>query len=308
MRALLKKSSGICVECIKNNKSVCLSIFFLLCAFVIGMYRFQYTYMFFFKRELSLSPTLYSGIGALLIVSPVFIRGKADIINNHSLSVILLFILDICVFSTLANAIFSNKNIIPFIPVNGYTILFMGGLLSWLGIKMIAGYIWVLLIFLSLTRLTTVDSAMGFSGFLYILFSALGILFQIKDICGSDFSLKDYISSSAGAAGRVAREDVSRSVEATGAIAGAALSAYTGGQISFNRSGSKSDMDMADTPFAHENARLAEARELVKEACMLKKMTKENGIKLLNMLDLDSENRERAEMVIQRLQKLCGHI
>ena len=133
----------------QQNKSNILSILSISLAFLIGIQNYKYTEKIFFLFDtthvVSLSPTLFSAISAIFIVLPVFLRGKADIINNHSFINIILLFLDICVVATFTSILFTSNNIIPGIPINGYTLIISGIILSWIGIRVISSFIWIIL-------------------------------------------------------------------------------------------------------------------------------------------------------------------
>lgn len=195
----------------EQSKSNILSILALSAAFLIGIQNYAYTEKFFFLFDatyvVSLSPTLFSAIAAIFIVLPVFLRGKADIVNNHSAINILLLFLDICVVATFTSVLFTSNNIIPGIPINGYTLIISVIVLSWLGIRAISKFIWIALILVSLTRMNLVNNAMGFLGFIYMILTFFGILFQIKYVCGSKEALIDSYSDTPKNIGKNIRED-----------------------------------------------------------------------------------------------------
>lgn len=155
-----------------------------------------------------LAPTFFSTIASIFIVYPAFVKGKADITNNHSVINILLLILDISVVATFISTLFTSKNLIPGIPLNGYTLLISGAILSWFGIGIVSRFIWIILIICSLTRMTNVDNAMGFMGFIYVILTFLGIVFQIKYVCGSKENLSNIYKDNIHNYGQNVKDDI----------------------------------------------------------------------------------------------------
>jgi len=64
---------------------------------------------------------------------------------------------------------------------NQSTILVIALLLSWLGMKTIAGFSWVLFIAAAWSHLTQIDAAMKMGGAIFVLTFALSLFLQIKD-------------------------------------------------------------------------------------------------------------------------------
>lgn len=197
---------------ISDNKSNIYSILALLGAFFIGIQNFSYTEKVFFlfdtTHNVCLSPTFFSAIASIFIVYPVFSKGKADITNNHSMINIFLLVLDISVVATFTSTLFTADNLIPGIPLNGYTLLISGIVLSWLGIRSISKFIWIILIICSLTRMTKVDNAMGFLGFVYVVLTFLGIMFQVKYVCGNKEAITDEYKNTANNYAQTIKEDI----------------------------------------------------------------------------------------------------
>lgn len=194
-----------------------------------GDYFYTEKILWFFdhKVQTTLSPALISTLCSFFLVIPVFVRCKADIINNPTLINIILLLLDSLVVATFIRCFLDSDNIIPGIPVNGYTFLGVGILLSWVGIRPIAGYAWIALVIIALFRVVEVDQAMGIWGAAYLCLCILGILLQIKFICGDTYDIKRLFGNEFSGYSQVIRSDI----YAAGANANQVLHNYTGWEM-----------------------------------------------------------------------------
>lgn len=172
----------------KENRFLLISIGCLVGALAIASQDYVYTEKFLWfwdkAKKTNIQPALVSTICAFFLVLPVFIRCKANIIHDPSIIKLILLFLDALVVATFINCMITNENIIPGIDVNGYTFLAGGLIISWIGIRAIAGYVWILLIISSLFRIIQVDHAMGIHGAAYICLCVIGIILQINYVCG----------------------------------------------------------------------------------------------------------------------------
>ena len=143
-----------------------LSLGSLLLAAVIGFMTFTGTKFFFFTSPYSLQPDLISAPIAIAVLVPLYARQ----ILRWSVSVhgIIMLILYITVFSSIVNHGLNGKF---------STYLFGAAIvLSWLGMRGVAGLSWVLLIAAAIMHAADVSSAMGFYGFLLVASAFLGLL------------------------------------------------------------------------------------------------------------------------------------
>lgn len=129
----------------------------------------------------TLAPTLISTLTAVFVILPVMIRCTRHAMS--SLSGIVLFLLNTALCATFVSLFFGNGvwNI-PFINMNSQTFMIICILFSWLGMRVVAGFMWVFLFFISMTRLVTIDQAMGGLGSIYILCAAASIFIQLGDM------------------------------------------------------------------------------------------------------------------------------
>lgn len=163
----------------------------------------------------TLAPTLISTLIAILIILPVTLRCTRSAMTT--LSGIVLFVLDTALCSTFVSLMFGNGvwNV-PFINMNSRAFLIICMLFSWLGMRVVAGFMWVFLFLISMTHLVTADRAMGGLGAAYALCSATSIFIQIGDM-GRDL-LSSLKTEFIGISGSV-RNDVLAASEAVGQAA-----------------------------------------------------------------------------------------
>lgn len=185
----MRRLFGFTVSWINANKEKIISAILISCALIVGVQEYTYTEKFLWvwdvEKSVNLTPMFISTLIGFCLVIPVFLRCNADILHDTSLINIILLILDVQLTATFINVLVTPENFIPGIDISGYTILLMGIILSWLGIRPIAGYIWILLIVLSLFRIIKVDHAMGYYGSIYITLCVIALLLQIRVVCGS---------------------------------------------------------------------------------------------------------------------------
>jgi hypothetical protein len=122
----------------------------------------------------SLMPSMLSTLLAIGLYSAVIIRLKGLHNSFCSFSDTVLSILTILFCSSFIN-FFLNDN-------TGKIILLVSILLSWLGLKFIAGIVWIVLFVFVGARVMLVNAAMGVWGSFYILSAFIGIILQLKQI------------------------------------------------------------------------------------------------------------------------------
>jgi hypothetical protein len=122
----------------------------------------------------SLKPSMLSTLLAIGLYSALVIRLKGLHNSFCSPSDTILSLLTILFCSSFIN-FFLNDNF-------GKILLLVSLLLSWLGLKFIAGIVWIVLIAFVGTRVMVANTAMGVWGSLYILSAFLGIVLQLKQV------------------------------------------------------------------------------------------------------------------------------
>lgn len=130
-----------------------------------------------FKKTnyVTLSPTLITTIIAILIYSAIIIRNFKKYYSE--IPKLVLSIINILFLAGFLSVFLGEK--VTILGLDTRALLFAGILMSWLGIRSITGYIWIILVLLGTTRMSEVDKAMGSMGVIYIMCAYLSIVVQI---------------------------------------------------------------------------------------------------------------------------------
>lgn len=149
-----------------------LSLIFLLIAATMSL--FQYTHIGFFgmwKTTVQFAPGFLSSVFGLILIAPLYMRGILK--WNKSIYSILSFILIAMVFSSFIELIIGGGKTINSIIM---AILVAAFVLSWLGMRAVAGVAWVLVLAAAVMSAIWNNLAMGFLGFIYVCSGALGLI------------------------------------------------------------------------------------------------------------------------------------
>lgn len=181
-------SQDFSVSSVSKRASVVPGIVFLGIAFLMTLIRYydgnnHFKYFDLFPRALSI---LFS-----IIVYSAFVikvKGIENTFKNVSDTIIsVLFILVLAVFINIfsRNAKVDNgiiDKILKFLKLDNSNYLIVAAMiLSWLGIKQIACFVWIAIIVLGIGELVTCGNYMGnFKGALFLLSSFLGFVFYLK--------------------------------------------------------------------------------------------------------------------------------
>ena len=145
-----------------------LSLFFLLLSGSMSFLTYTHTGIFW-DSQFSFEPGFISTILAVFLISPLYLRGLLK--WNKSIYTLLSFVLILLVFGSFIElAMGGNKN--PIIVV----LLSISIVLSWLGMRAIAGVGWILTLAAGIYSAIINDMAMGFYGFIYIGSGFLGLI------------------------------------------------------------------------------------------------------------------------------------
>jgi hypothetical protein len=145
-----------------------LSILLLGFAVVLSLMSYSGKRFIFFNASYSISPDLISGVLALFLVIPLYARG----ILRWSSSVYgtLMFVMFLSVYASLAKLALLGKGDIQIYLITAAIVL------SWLGMRTVAGIGWVLAFVAAVLSALTTSAAMGINGFLFITSAFLGLL------------------------------------------------------------------------------------------------------------------------------------
>jgi len=184
-------------------------------------------WIFRWNKNYSIAPSFISTLAGILLDLSVVIRGRLKIFSTpHE---VVLFILNI-LFCASFLEIFVSKDVwkIPFINVSSQSFLIAAIIFSWIGMRAFAGFIWIGLFLISLSRIVGLNVAMGNLGVIYILSAAVGLLLQGKDHIHLLSSFKDDFI---GSASRIT-DDVNASISVTKKAVSMAATAATGVPVS----------------------------------------------------------------------------
>jgi hypothetical protein len=145
-----------------------LSILFLSIAVGLSLMSYTGKIFIFFRADYSISPDFISGVVSLCLILPLYARGILRwSSSNYG---ILMFILFLAVYASLAKlALMGNGNIQIYLITAAIV-------LSWLGMRAVAGIGWVLAFAAAVLSAMLTSAAMGLSGFLFIASAFLGLL------------------------------------------------------------------------------------------------------------------------------------
>jgi hypothetical protein len=181
------------------NKRV-LSIVFMIVAIVLSFFPYEYAIpkriLFLFTWTESgvfrLAPSFISTLASIVLLSSVAVRNKRMMFSSTVYSITIL-VLDILFAASFLEFFVGGKPwSIPFLNITSQTFLIVAIVFSWIGMKSMAFYMWIILYVLAVSRMTTGNVAMGIFGVIYILCAFLSILFQateMHELCG--FSIKE---------------------------------------------------------------------------------------------------------------------
>jgi len=214
---------------IKSNIMVITAIVLMVVAVIIACQSYTYTKQGFIipfvnfeigrsSKEMTLMPNLLSTLFAVILYSGVVIRNKFEIFKNPLK--IVLCIVNVLFLSTITGVFIAGDFKLPFVNINGYAILFFAIVMSWLGMKSISGYAWIILLVCSLGHMTRVSASMGFVGAIYILSSFISLGMQIASgylSVDKEAFKRDFYNT-----GNAISVDINQSIETSKKVLGAA--------------------------------------------------------------------------------------
>lgn len=122
------------------------------------------------NTKLSFTPSFISAVLGILTVCPLYLR---EILKwNRSVYSIISFALISLVFSSFIELSLGGNDKSALV----YALLAIAIVISWVGIKCVAGISWALLLLVGSYSIIVNNLAFGFSGFVYVLFGFLGLV------------------------------------------------------------------------------------------------------------------------------------
>jgi hypothetical protein len=177
LRKMFKKHGGDTLKILFNRKS--LSVVFMAVPVLISFQTFVKKGFFFFN-EFSISPSFISTLAAIMLYLSVVVRYRLKLFSDAYETVIIC--LNILFCASFLEIFFSKETWkIPFINISSQSFLLAAIILSWAGMRAIAGFVWIFLFILAVTRIADLNVAMGYFGVVYILSAFVSIGLQLKD-------------------------------------------------------------------------------------------------------------------------------
>ena len=176
---------------IKSNKQslfLFLSCVFMFIPVLLSLFTYHYHYIghIFFVipkhkvEDVIIHPDVITTMYAVFMYSSLLVRGIVDIDLKTEKTPILVMRIVLLSLNVLFIASFLSifVNAKTFLGVSSQALFIFAIALSWLGVKSIAGYVWVLLFLLSLGNISKINEAMGLFGAIYVLSAFISIAFQ----------------------------------------------------------------------------------------------------------------------------------
>lgn len=151
-----------------------MSLGLLLIATVIGFMTYNQKW-WWQDVDVSLRPDMLSGIFAILLVAPLYLR--RIITWSPSIYYILSAVLNVTVTAVLVQAVLGAASPV-WLSIPLPFVLALGLAMTWLGIRPLAPLAWAFVIFLGILNLQAASDAMGLWGYLFVICAGLGIFLQ----------------------------------------------------------------------------------------------------------------------------------
>ena len=149
-----------------------LSLLFLLASGVMPFFNYTHTGVFagIFHDSFSFQPKLISTIFAICLISPLYLRGILK--WSKSIYSLLSFVLILLVFASFTELALGGNGKSSIV----ISLLVAAVVLSWLGVKAVAGASWGLALAAAIYSAIESNLAMGFAGFIYIGSGFIGLV------------------------------------------------------------------------------------------------------------------------------------
>ena len=159
-----------------------LSLLLLAAAGSIALVPFEKCLVIWWCDEVYYLPGFLSGLLAIGMVMPMYARGiliwAFNVYRLLSFALV-LFVSGVAIEIALLGG--NSDGWAGFIGSFTGTMLFVALLLSWLGMREVAGYVWLLVLIPIAHNLMTSDNALGFYGFIFVVCGFLGLMLQSEN-------------------------------------------------------------------------------------------------------------------------------
>jgi hypothetical protein len=200
-------------------------VFVMMIPVVLSFMQYQThiekTYFWFFthkiEKTISIQATFVTAVAAVFLYGSYIVRYnffKKETAEQVFFSII-QSVVNIWALAGLCSILAGNEVwSIPLINISSSTFLLLVVLLSWIGARSIAGFLWVALIIIDISHLTEINNAMGLYGALYIIFMFISLLLQMSDIVHLEDFKNDFLGG-AKKAGQTVTRDIKASKDLT---------------------------------------------------------------------------------------------
>jgi len=148
-----------------------LSLFFLLLSGAMSLIRYTDPgFISYFDDIVNIKPDPITSMISLALVTPLYLRGVLK--WNKSIYSIISFILILLVFASFVQLAMGGADKSDYVMY----LLVAAVVLSWLGIKIIAGTSWIVVFGVAAYSAISGSNALGFAGFIYITSGFLGLV------------------------------------------------------------------------------------------------------------------------------------
>jgi len=159
---------------LSDRDSNLISILFLLISVMLTFVTYEHE-GFLFNSKTQITPDIISGVMSIALLSPMYLRNI--FIWKRSLYHILSAFLIFSIFASFFKLAMISQS---FFESFHTFILLLAIILTWIGLRAIAGFAWILVLLIALYSIVENNINMGYFGFLYIIFGFLGILLHSK--------------------------------------------------------------------------------------------------------------------------------
>ena len=210
------------IKILKENGLIIVAAILMIISVIIACQSYSYHkdgfILPFINKEIggkdtveTLMPNMLSTMLAIVLYGGVIVRNSYEIFKKPSK--IILSVVNILFLSSLITIFIEKDFKIPFLDLSGYAILILTIALSWIGMKAVSGYAWIILLIASLGQITRINIAMGFAGVLYILCAYVSIGMQIASrylVLDKDAFRTEFFN-----VGNAIKGDINQSIEST---------------------------------------------------------------------------------------------
>jgi len=184
----------------RYDKSLGLTVVSILCLLVaigISFMEFEverrvFGFIPWGTEVVSISPSLISTMAAIVLYLSIVVRFKIRMLSNsyETTLTIIMTVLNILLCASFLSIFVGDVNWTIF-TIDSRIFLMIAIIFSWVGMRSVAGFVWIILFCFSLFRMIQVDEAMGNWGVVYIIAAFLGITLQAGDFTSEIHGLKE---------------------------------------------------------------------------------------------------------------------